>query len=245
MKTSILLLAFAALVFTSCSTAYKSGQTPDDVYYSEAPDRESGSYVEVEKRDDRAYQHSEDYYEDRYLRYRVQNRYRWSTLDDYYYQPSYAWHYGSYNNWYSPYSSYHCWNSYYNPYYGGVVIIKNPGFYRPPSRPIAFNPSSYNSSNPRASVLNKNNYSNGGSYNGSSNTGRYNNSNNNRGVGGSVRRIFSNDNSSGSSGSTNTNSSSTPSRNYNPSSSSSSSSSSGRSGSSSSSGGSGASRPAR
>ena len=36
MKTKLLLLAVAVAAFTSCSTVYKTGQTPDDVYYSPA-----------------------------------------------------------------------------------------------------------------------------------------------------------------------------------------------------------------
>jgi uncharacterized lipoprotein len=34
MKTKLLLLAVSVAVFSSCSTMYKTGQTPDDVYYS-------------------------------------------------------------------------------------------------------------------------------------------------------------------------------------------------------------------
>jgi hypothetical protein len=247
MKSSILLLAFVALAFSSCTSAYKTGQTPDDVYYS--PVREQDEYVAVDKKDDRRYEGSEEYYEDRYLRYRARSPYRWSTLDDYYFNTPYAWHYGSYyggfNNYYSPYSSYHCWNNYYNPYYPGVIISNHPGYYsnynyRPPSRPVAFNIASYNSNtntrNSKAGSF-RNGYNN-------SNSSRYNNTNSNSSrkssssLGNSVRRVFSSDNSSNQSNG-NSNSSSTPSRSYNPSSSSSSSSSSGGRSSSSSSGSSG------
>ena len=34
MYAKILLIALSVAAFSSCSTAYKSGQTPDDVYYS-------------------------------------------------------------------------------------------------------------------------------------------------------------------------------------------------------------------
>lgn len=34
MTTKILLVALSVAAFSSCSTAYKTGQTPDDVYYS-------------------------------------------------------------------------------------------------------------------------------------------------------------------------------------------------------------------
>ena len=79
MKLSILLLALTAAAFSSCTTAYKTTQTPDDVYFS--PTRpEADEYVQVEKRDDRSYRGSEDYYEDRFLRMRMQDRNRWSAL---------------------------------------------------------------------------------------------------------------------------------------------------------------------
>src|SRR6185369_604690 len=90
MKSSLLLLAFAALVFSSCTSAYKTGQTPDDVYYS--PARPQEEYVQVEKKDDREYR-GESYYEDRYLHMKASNPYLWSQLDDYYYNNPYAYNY--------------------------------------------------------------------------------------------------------------------------------------------------------
>ena len=62
MKSAILLLALSAIIFSSCTTAYKSGQTPDDVYYS--PARPQDEYVKAQRNDNR---YSDDYYEDRYL----------------------------------------------------------------------------------------------------------------------------------------------------------------------------------
>ena len=50
---SILPLLSLLIVFASCTTAYKSGQTPDDVYFS--PARPQEEYVRVEKEDDRQY----------------------------------------------------------------------------------------------------------------------------------------------------------------------------------------------
>jgi hypothetical protein len=237
MKSSILLLAIAAVLISSCSTAYKTGQTPDDVYFSPAPPADE--YVNVEKKDDRSYK-GEDYYEDRYLRMRVQNRYRWSVLDDYYFNNPYAYtYYGGYYSYFSPYNSYWAWNNYYNPYCNSVIIIKNPGSFRPPpSKPVAFNVNSYTNTNSRYTSrksYNSNNYS-------SSNSSRYNNSNSNSSFNNSVRKLFSNSNSNSNSYSSGNNNS-TPSRSYNPSSSSSSGGSS-RSSSSSSSGG-GVSRPNR
>lgn len=249
MKFSILLLALSAAAFSSCTSAYKTGQTPDDVYFSPGREGKAQEYVQLEKKDDRYYRGSDDYYEDRYLRMRMQNRYRWSVLDDYYFYNTYAYNpYGYYNSWNSPWNSYYTWNNYYNPYYGGVhcypgsVIIKNPVNFTPPSRAVAFNPNSYNTgSNANRTGVSGRTLNN--SYNNTNNT-RYNNSNSNRSsLGESVRKVFSNSNSNGNNyNSNNSNSNnSTPTRSYTPSSSSSSSSSSG----SSNSGGGGSSRPPR
>ena len=61
MKSSLPLLAIA-LVFGSCTTAYKSGQTPDDVYYS--PTRPQDEYVRTERRDDRRRVYEEELRDD-------------------------------------------------------------------------------------------------------------------------------------------------------------------------------------
>lgn len=245
MKPSILLLALTAAAFSSCTTAYKTGQTPDDVYYS--PTRPQEEYVRVEKQDDRYYRGSDDYYEDRFLRMRIQDRYRWSALDDYYFYNTFAYSpYGYYNSWNNPWNNYYTWNNFYNPYYGGIpyypgaIIIKNPKTYTPPSRAVVFNPNSYSNSsnmNPQVGGRSLNN-----SYNNTNNR-RYNNSNNNdnnnrSSLGESVRKVFSESNSNSNYNSNSNNS--TPTRSYTPSTNSNSSSSS----SSSSSGG-GVTRPPR
>jgi hypothetical protein len=233
MKLQILLLALIVAALSSCSTAYKTGQTPDDVYFSPAPPQDE--YVRTNK-DERRYQSLDEYYDDRFLRMRVQNRNRWSALDDYYFNNPYAYNYYGYsNNWNNPWNSYWTWNNYYNPYCnpGGGVIIKNPTSYtRPPSKPIAFNSGGYlgNNNNQSAGVKRNTGY-----YNNNYNTGgtRYNNTNNS----GSSRNYSNSHSNSGyNSSSSYTPSSSTPSRSYTPSSSSSGSSSSSSGSSSSSSG---------
>ena len=244
MKPSILLLALTAAAFSSCTTAYKTGQTPDDVYYS--PTRPQEEYVRVEKQDDRYYRGSDDYYGDRFLRMRIQDRYRWSALDDYYFYNTFAYSpYGYYNSWNNPWNNYYTWNNFYNPYYGGIpyypgaIIIKNPKTYNPPSRAVVFNPNSYsNNSNVNRQVGGR---SLSNSYN-NTNT-RYNNSNNNNrsSLGESVRKVFSNSNSNSDYNSNSNNS--TPTRSYTPSTNSNSSSRS--SSSSSSSSGGGVTRPPR
>ena len=262
MKLYIPFMVLAVLSLGSCSTAYRTGQTPDDVYFS--PARDKDEYVVIDKEDDRTYR-GEEYYEDRYLRNRIRDRYRYSALDDYYNNPyaynSFGYTYGGYgmglglSSIYSPWNSYYTWNNYYNPYYAGYgyggygyggyggVIIKNPGRFTPPSRAAAFNPRSYGVP---ASNVRGQSYRPG--YNPSNSAGaqqRYNNSNGSRNgsVGNSVRRVFSNNNSSYENGSRSNSNNSTPTRTYNPPSSSGSSSSGSRS--SGSSGGGGGSRPIR
>lgn len=128
MKSRILLLGTALIGLGSCSTMYKSGQTPDDVYYSPAPQYRTASsdydenenytnngndeYVNVQTDQDRLAYNSED----NYLRMKVRNRTMWSTFDNYsmydgYYSPYYGGSFGM--GYYNPYSYY---NSFYNPY---------------------------------------------------------------------------------------------------------------------------------
>ena len=48
MKSQILLLALTVAALSSCTTAYKTGQTPDDVYFS--PARPQDEYVQIRKK---------------------------------------------------------------------------------------------------------------------------------------------------------------------------------------------------
>ena len=254
MNVRIILLGVAVATLGSCSTAYRTGQTPDDVYYS--PAKETVAYVKVENNDQPNYRNEDRYRsneyvnpDDRWLRMRVRNRYRWSSFDDYEFND---WRYNSwgYNSYYtySPFNNYwnnyYSWNSYYNPYHTRVILVspKNPTVY---NRVRDFNLNTYsnnaysnsNTSPSRSKIMNRN----------SSNPG-YNN--NNSTLGNSVRRVFSNSNS-GRDTYVSPSSSDRPTRVYEPSSSSPSNSSSGsRSGGSSgssggSSGGGSGSRPSR
>src|SRR5580765_758189 len=97
MRTSILLLVLSAAIFSisSCTSAYKTGQTPDDVYFS--PQRTEDNYVRVKDRDESKYQSEEEVYDDRYVRMKIRDR-RWAYLDnDYYYNRRYSHTY--YNCW--------------------------------------------------------------------------------------------------------------------------------------------------
>ncbi len=194
MKPSLLLLALiSAVTFTGCSTAYRTGQTPDDLYYAAAkPQKEDDNRDRDEVRDEKEKVFTEEYYDDRFLRMKVHNYRQWSNLDDWYYYDKYSsvysYYYGSYNN---PYNS---WNYYYNPYccchsnyysyYGGIKYPANP-----PVVKRYFNLAGY---------TNTNHNNNGGSYRAPTirSTRTYNTTNNNNSNGGILKNIFNKDNSS-------------------------------------------------
>src|SRR5678815_4768861 len=91
MRSAILLLVLSAAILGSCTSAYKTGQTPDDVYFS--PERPQDKYVTVQDEDRYL---GDDSYDDQYLRMKVHNRMMWSGLDDpYFYNPRYNYGYSS------------------------------------------------------------------------------------------------------------------------------------------------------
>jgi len=213
MKPAFLLLALAAATITGCTSAYKSGQTPDDVYFS--PQRSQSEYVAAKDKDDDRYYNGDDYYSDRQLRMKVQNRNRWSDLDEWYYNSDrygysyYDGFYGSpwtanmywnynYNPYYSGYfNPYYSSYSYFNPYYSPVIFVngKNPN-YAYSNRPRMYNLNTYNRQ------LSNNNYVNrridlNSNAPASRNTYRYNNNyNNSRTNAGDYLRNSFNNNSS-------------------------------------------------
>src|SRR5690606_37424880 len=79
MNFKLSLFAIAAVTLASCSSSYKTGQTPDDVYYS--PVREADSRVDQDR-----YREREEYtrYDDRQLRMSAYDR-RWRTMNNSYY----------------------------------------------------------------------------------------------------------------------------------------------------------------
>lgn len=221
-----------ALFFASCSSVYKSGQTPDDVYFSPERPHNENEYARVEKENDRMYnsQYNNETLEDSYLRMKIRNR-RYAFLDDADYY-AYGSNYYGYNNYYrvnniylgsnwwmwsKGYGSYgynpYYYNPYYsNPYYSGVVYGNVSPVYNKPRT------GNLNVYNPNQNSYN--NYSKGRvfSTNGSSNTDSYRGSGNN--AGGFLRNVFG-------SGNNNSNTTSTPAPSTSTPSSSSSSSSSG------------------
>jgi len=225
MRTSILLLVLSAAFFSisSCTSAYKTGQTPDDVYFS--PQRTQDNYVRVKDRDESKYQSEEEVYDDRYVRMKIRDR-RWAYLDnDYYYNRRYSHTY--YNCWCSnPWTPYTYWNYTYNPY-GSVVIIN-------PKSTVYSSPRVYNLNTYNSNQIVNNNFSSpkvpGNSYNSytqqpvrvfNNNNSSNSSSNVNSNSGNFLRNIFGgsgNSNSSSGSSNSSTNSSSNSSSNNNSSS---------------------------
>ncbi len=143
MKTNSLLLVGLVAILGSCSTAYRSGQTPDDVYYSPAPAAET--YVVTNNSSDRG-SYSYGNAEERNIRHAIRDsRYRSTVTFDvgYGYNPfgynPYAYNPYGYNTFgnnsfgYNPYS----FNNYgkgfydpfgYNPYYSYNPYYPNYGF---------------------------------------------------------------------------------------------------------------------
>jgi uncharacterized membrane protein YgcG len=204
MRTTILLLVLSVVIFTSCTSAYKTGQTPDDVYFS--PPRAQDEYVKVKEKDQTKYKNydQDEYYDDYYLRMKTHDRYRWSVLDDdYYYQRRYSSTY--YNCWCAnPWTPYTYWNYYYNPYGSKILVDPKSTVY---SGPRISNLHTYNStqltnntySNPKVVRNNGINYFNQQpTFHNNSNG---NNSAINSNTGNFLRNIFGGGGSSGSSGS--------------------------------------------
>jgi hypothetical protein len=126
MKTKLLLLAVSVAAISSCSTMYKTGQTPDDVYYS--PLR-NGAVVpkedkkEDEVKNDEVYVYNTD---DRLIRMGIYDS-RWRYLNnDYDYSPYYHTFYNSYsynNSFYRPnYNKFYYNDYYYNPFYSYTPV---------------------------------------------------------------------------------------------------------------------------
>jgi hypothetical protein len=166
MKRMILAIS-AASIMMGCSTAYRSGQTPDDVYFS--PVNESrGGYVDVEE--ERNYRDSEIPLNDRYLRMKAMGGSRWRAFDnDFAYWNNPYWNNSAYLDFYPSYKSGLNWGGGFgvgvgNPFFGPTNFGYNP-FFNPFSpynygRPIVvFNNVKY--TNPRANgprIYNMNNY---------------------------------------------------------------------------------------
>ena len=195
MKLSLLLSVFTAILFTSCSTAYRTGQTPDDVYYSPVIERENNR---EEKRREVAQVDPEE----RQIRMQAYD-YRWRSLDDRY----------DYGSRYNPYRYGYNYDYYYNPFFYNFPVYTNafwPAFNNPYGLNFnnSFWPNSFivnqRSSAPRTSNLSSYNRSRqlttfnpkGGAASSGNTYRRYNNNNsdnNNRQI---IRPSFDNNNNS-------------------------------------------------
>ena len=137
MKTKSLLLVGLVVVLGSCSTAYRSGQTPDDVYYSPAP-AASESYIVTNNSNDRD-SYSSRNAEERDIRRGINDpRYRSTVTFDvgYGYNPfgynpfaynSFGYNPYGYNSFgYNPYSFNNYGNGFYNPFGYNPYYSYNP-----------------------------------------------------------------------------------------------------------------------
>lgn len=109
MKNKILLTLISGILLTSCSSTYRNGQTPDDVYYSPVK-----TYTEEESKQDENRDQPDQVsnQQDRQIRMARYDR-RWRDLDydcdcDCHYHPyGYGYNYGYYYNpYYYPYPVY-------------------------------------------------------------------------------------------------------------------------------------------
>ncbi len=151
MKKSFLPIITVSLLLAGCSAAYKTAQTPDDVYFSSNP--AAKAYVAKDTRagtvDDGSYQSYFDN-DDAYLRMKVRNGGKWNSIDDQDYWYGYSGgcqcnsNWGYYNNFsafsrpwgynmyaysgYNPYNYYNPWglnNWYSSGYYSPVIVVGN------------------------------------------------------------------------------------------------------------------------
>lgn len=159
MKTVILILSIAFLA--SCSATYKTGQTPDDLYYSKAKEVKK-EYVH--------YDRTNYSYEERQVRMAITNP-RWRNLNydydyDYKYNPySYGYSYGYYYNpCYYPYPVYSVGTTYTNPKNTAIRKSNLGGYSNTVTnyQPVKFSPST-NTSTRR--VFNNDNNNNRTQYN--------------------------------------------------------------------------------
>ena len=185
MNVKILLIAIASVSLGSCSTAYKSGQTPDDVYYSPVrvvEEKQEQETVRQEQRVDPEY---------REIRMASRDR-RWRDWDS------------DYDCRYDPYRYGYSYGYYYNPYYypypvySGYTYV-NPKNTTPRMANLAgYNPKTLVVSNPKTGEVKW------------VNAPRvYNNSNNNSN-GTTVRRILTSPSNTSSNDNNNSNRTYTP-----------------------------------
>ncbi|UEG49807.1 hypothetical protein LK994_14290 [Ferruginibacter lapsinanis] len=142
MKAKFLLIALSIAAASSCTSAYRSGQTPDDVYFSPARTYEENR--KDDNRDDLIRQEAQD----RVIRLGI-NDYRYRNLDYDYYDYSYY-----------PYKYGYDYGYYYNPYYYPYPVYNNPitpAPAKPNTTPRKTDLSSYNNGYNNTNSINNNN----------------------------------------------------------------------------------------
>ncbi|MEO8860159.1 MAG: hypothetical protein ABI358_01955 [Ginsengibacter sp.] len=149
MKTRYLLIAGLAIGFSSCSTAYRMGQTPDDVYYSPAPPQEEYVTTNNQQEKDGYGYNNQSNGEDFSIRRGITNPvYRnYNSLDFGYGYDPYAYNSSLYSpysninpygysgvtfypyNYYNSYNAFNNYGNYYSPYnfYSPVYYNLKPG----------------------------------------------------------------------------------------------------------------------
>lgn len=175
MKHPIFTIAAVTLLISSCSSAFKTAETPDDVYYSYGP---KPAAVVEKNQEDEMYTSYWDNADDSYLRMKVQNRDRWNEIDDinYWYgynNPANMWNNNinnpfyfnsfSWNTWYNPFAFNSYYNNWNNPYCWGrpvVIVNKFPagttaGVIRPGFNKGGFSNSVFDRNNNMGTMFNK------------------------------------------------------------------------------------------
>lgn len=117
-------LVTISCIGTSCTSLQQTTvAATDDLYYTpnnkvvnnqsmaSVENGQNGNNDQVEQANQAEYQDYQSYPDDRYLRLKVANRYRWDAIDDFGY-----WNDPRYN--YAYYPSYGGWNSWYSGFYG-------------------------------------------------------------------------------------------------------------------------------
>lgn len=198
MRQVLLFSVLSIGLLSSCTTAFKNGQTPDDVYYS--PGRESGEPredVTKQKKDEVQYQEYISSLDDRYLRMKVANHSRWSSIDNFDYWNDSRYDFNSYN-YYNNQNPYTTWNPYWNTssyYYGNYYPGSGKwGWNSPVYTVVGYTIPKYGGSTSSSNIYayrNKN-YSNTNNYGYSSKSGNYNASTSNSSFGNLLKKVFSN-----------------------------------------------------
>ncbi len=142
MKNTLLFaLLGIGLLFTGCSTAYQSDQTPDDVYYSPGRPMEERVNTRVEEEKKQQYDEYVSNMDDRFLRMKVSNYSRWFMLDDYTYWNDCRYDFNRFNLYGSGWNNYN-WNKL-GGYYGNGwgysdYYYPNAGWFNPKATIITY-----------------------------------------------------------------------------------------------------------